>query len=84
MTQPTLFELPPPTKVKPRQMREKRPTIAPDAMRVSWDGETYALDRNAIDALERECGPCENEDGVSLWHILRSIHANGARRVQFI
>ena len=81
--QPTLFELPPPAP-ESRQRPKNGPRSAPDKMTVKWGGETYALDPGAIDALEKECGPCEDENGVSLWRVLRDIHASGARRIQFI
>ena len=86
----TLFELPPPSGVaaaRPAescQTRRNAPRSAPDALRVNWCGEVYALDSRAIDALERDCGPCEDENGVSLWRVLRDIHAHGARNVKFI
>lgn len=83
-TQPLLFDLPPPSAPESRQTREKGPTSAPDALNVSWHGQSYALDNAALDALERDCGPCEDENGVSLWRILRDVKASGARRVQFI
>lgn len=83
-TQPLLFGLLPPSAPESPRTRQKRPTSAPDALNVSWHSQSYALDNAALDALERDCGPCEDENGVSLWRILRDIKANGARRVQFI
>lgn len=79
--QPSLFPdgaLPPPRK------REK-PRPAPAELRiVSEDGAERTLTDAEIDAAERVFGPCEDDNGVSLWRVLRDIKANGASRVQFI
>ena len=51
---------------------------------VEAEGKTYKLSDNDIDHLERTLGPCENDDGVSLWWLLRQLKRDGAKQVKLI
>lgn len=43
-----------------------------------------ALDRMDFAALRKECGDCEDENGVSLWTILESLRGYGVKEVNLI
>lgn len=73
-TQPTLFELPPPSKAEPR--RQTRDPFA--------NASTVELSDKFLDYMGRECADCIDENGVSLPWLLRQIRQSGASRVTFI
>lgn len=49
------------------------------------DGRTVLeLGRMDFDALRKDCGACEDENGVSLWTLLEALRRNGVKEVNLI
>ncbi len=42
------------------------------------------LERMDFAALRKECGDCEDENGVSLWTVLESLRGYGVKTVHLI
>lgn len=42
------------------------------------------LERMDFDALRKECGECEDENGVGLWALLESLRGYGVKEVKLI
>ncbi len=51
---------------------------------VEIGGEVRIMTPDALDRAERELGPCENEDGTSLFYVLRDIARHNPKRIILI
>lgn len=48
------------------------------------DGIERVVSDKDIDLLEKQLGPCENDDGVSLWWLIRRLAQDGVKKVKLV
>ncbi|MBR1587607.1 MAG: hypothetical protein IJ658_04695 [Kiritimatiellae bacterium] len=51
---------------------------------IEIEGKCFTCSDQDIDRMEQKFGPHENDDGVSLWWLLRRLKQDGVKRVKLI
>ena len=47
-------------------------------------GKERTVSDKDIDFLEKQLGPCENDDGVSLWWLIRRLAQDGVKKLNLM
>lgn len=68
------------------EIPESKPKATPPKAKPDGGGAICEVELERMDfaALRKECGDCEDENGVSLWTVLESLRGYGVKTVHLI